>query len=202
MLSSRAVLRSVAIAALTAFSLVVCASALAASTGDVILKLGRSYVGGIYPRELASGTVAVAPPQRWSFSRYSTVGPSKALYSIPVTSASCAPQGELRIVGVQATGADPLTEARKHAFKGVIASGRLHSGAWSVLRYRTAPSNTRAMLGSVAVLRIAPRRLLTVQARLHSTCPIPNADLDRIAEELGKAARSTQSHIRIRRARG
>ena len=198
--ASRVFRRPFVVAALTALSVLVCAGAFAASSGDVTLKLGRSYVGGIYPREFASGTVAVTAPPRWSFLRYSTVGPSKALYSIPVTGAGCAPQGELRIVGVQATGADPLAEARKHAFKGVLASGRLRSGAWSVLRYRTEPSSTRAMLGGVADLRVAPRRLLTVQARLHATCEISNADLDRIAGELGKAARSAQSHVRIHRA--
>lgn len=199
--STPAIRRSFAVAALTALSLLVCASGLAVAASDVTLKLGRSYVGGIYPREFAVGTVALTPPPRWSFLRYSTIGPSKALYSIPITSAACAPQGELRIVGVQATGEDPLTVARRHAFKGVIASGRLHSGAWAVLRYRTAPSSIKALLGGVAVLRIAPRRLLTVQARLHSTCEISNADLDRIAGELGKAVRSTDPHVHIRRAR-
>ena len=200
MASLRVIPRSVVVVALTALSLALCANGFAAARADVTLKLGRSYVGGIYPREFAVGTVTVTPPPRWSFVRNQIFG-AAALYSIPVTSAACVPQGELRVVGVQATGADPLIVAQRHAFKGVIASGRLHSGAWAVLRYRTTPSSVRAMLGGIAVLRVAPRRLLTVQARLHSTCDIPDADLNRIAGELGKAARSTHAQVHVRRPR-
>lgn len=180
-------------------SLATCATGVAASTGDVTLKLGRSYVGGIYPKELASGTVGMTPPSRWSFVR-DTTGHIGARYSIPVSTAACVPQGELRVVGVQATGTDPLKVARQHAFKGVIASGRLHSGAWAVVRYRTAPSRVKSMLGGVAVLRIAHHGLLTVQTRLRSTCALSTSDLDRIAGELGKSVRSARPHVRIRRA--
>ncbi|HEY1540628.1 MAG TPA: hypothetical protein VGF63_14595 [Solirubrobacteraceae bacterium] len=172
--------------------------AVAWGAGSVTLRLGRSQVGGVSSsRETARGTVRVTPARHWRFVRYARPGPSKAEYSIAVSGASCLPEGELWVVGVQATAADPRVVVREHASMGVLAAGRLHAGAWAVVRYRTAPSATQPLLGAVAAIRVAPRRLLTVQARLRSSCSLSTAQLRQIAAELGASARSVRPHVRI-----
>ncbi|HEX4344781.1 MAG TPA: hypothetical protein VHZ31_04400 [Solirubrobacteraceae bacterium] len=169
----------------------------ASGAGAVTLRLGRSQVGGVSARETARGTVRVTPSQRWKLVRYARPRPSKAEYAIAVSGATCVPQGELWVVGVQATAADPRAVVREHASIGVLAGGRLHAGAWAVMRYRTAPSATRPLLGAIAAIRVAPRRLLTVQARLRSTCSLSTAQLNRIAAELGASVRSVRPHVHI-----
>ena len=106
-------------------------------------------------------------------------------------------QIDLRVVGVQATRADPLAVAREHAYHGVVASGLVHSGAWAVVRYRTVPSTAKPTLGGITIIRVAPRRLLKVETRVTIGCQLSAAELARIASELGAVARSARSHVSV-----
>jgi hypothetical protein len=182
-------LRVVAVVALLALTT---AAAFAASPSATVKLSLNASVRALFGHERAVGTATMHVPPGWKFVRFGRPAspPNAALYSVPDAD-GCHLSGELELVSV--LGTTSPSQALPHGQ--VVASGKLHGGAWEVV----SEPDTRdpLLLTASTVVFVAHHRALLARARIDATCRPGTQATSSAVTALEVAAKSVRPHIRV-----